>query len=75
MATLTTHPPPTQRTLLDPRPPSRATLDDLLTGSWRALQITHGGSCLLCGGELAPHFGSGPHPVAATCRSCGTHSS
>jgi hypothetical protein len=72
MATLTTHPPPTQRTLLDAQP-SRATLDDLLTGAWRSLQITHGGSCLVCGGELAPHFGAGPHPVAATCKTCATH--
>ena len=71
MATLTTHPPPVQRSLLEARP-ARSTLDDLLASTWGALRITHAASCVVCGGELAPRFGAGPHPVAARCRSCGT---
>ena len=27
------------------------------------------GACLLCGGDLVPRYGSGPHPVGGTCRS------
>ena len=84
MATLTAYrPPPAPRSLLDTRqdavprrvvrdPAPRATLEDVLTSSWGGLQITHAGSCLVCGGELRPRFGSRPHPVAASCKSCGT---
>jgi hypothetical protein len=66
MATLTAHRPPEQRGT------SRATLDDLVAGVWGALQVTHAAGCVVCGGELAPRFGSGPHPVGAACRSCGS---
>jgi hypothetical protein len=52
--------------------PARATLDDLVAGTWQALQVTHAAGCLVCGSELTPRFGSGPHPVAARCRSCGS---
>ena len=52
--------------------PSGPTLDDLVAGTWDALTITHAAACPLCGGDLMPRFSSGPQPVAASCRSCGT---
>ena len=55
-----------------PTPPGR-TLDDLVAGTWDELTITHASSCVVCGGDLTPRWGSGPHPVAADCRSCGSH--
>jgi hypothetical protein len=88
MATLIAHRPPAQRSLLDPpeeavrpapRPPapqaprpSRATLDDLVTGAWDALSVAHAAACPVCGGDLAPRYGAGPKPVAAACGDCGS---
>ena len=51
---------------------SGATLDALVARSWSTLRVTRAASCLLCGGEVEPRYGSGPHPVGGTCRSCGT---
>ena len=52
--------------------PSGPTLDDLVAGTWSALLHTHSAACLVCGTDLTPRFSSGPHPVAAKCRNCGT---
>jgi hypothetical protein len=49
-----------------------ATLDAIVARSWSSLRVTRAASCLLCGGEVAARYGSGPHPVGGTCRSCGT---
>ncbi len=49
-----------------------ATLDYLVAGMWESLQATHTAECLACGTDVTPRFGSGPHPVAATCGSCGS---
>ena len=70
----------TQRSLLDPHEeeqpvvhrPRRTTLDDLVSGTWSSLLQTHAAACLVCGTDLTPRFSSGPHPVAAKCRNCGT---
>ncbi len=51
---------------------SAPTLDDSITGAWSALSVTQTAACPLCGGDLVPRFGAGPHPVAGACRSCGT---
>ncbi|HEX8121490.1 MAG TPA: hypothetical protein VF549_09525 [Solirubrobacteraceae bacterium] len=70
-----------QRSLLDPvEEAARAsatladgpTLDDVVARTWSALRVLRSASCLLCGGEVAPRYGSGPHPVGGACRSCGT---
>ena len=52
--------------------PSRPTLDDLVAGSWDALQVAHTTACLVCGVDLRPRFSSGPHPVGASCGNCGS---
>ena len=49
-----------------------ASLDELITGAWATLSIARSASCPLCAGDLIPRYGSGPHPVAGACRSCGT---
>ena len=49
-----------------------ATLDDVIVGAWSALSVAHTTACPVCAGELVPRYGSGPHPVAGACRSCGT---
>ena len=49
-----------------------ATLDALVARSWSTLRLARAAACLLCGGEVAPRYGAGPHPVGGTCRSCGT---
>jgi hypothetical protein len=51
---------------------SARTLDDIIARAWTTLGVTQAADCPLCGGDLAPRFGSGPHPVGAACRSCGT---
>ena len=84
MATLTAHRPHTQRSLLDldrgdevrlrpvePRA-QRRTLDDLVTGTWQSLAVAHAAACPVCSAELTPRWSSGPNPVAAACRSCGS---
>jgi hypothetical protein len=48
------------------------TLDDVIVGAWEAVSVTRTAACPLCGGDLVPRFGAGPHPVAGACRSCGT---
>jgi hypothetical protein len=81
MATLTLD--TAQKSLLDsveeraerpaPAPPaSGATLDALVARSWSSLRVTRAASCLLCGGDVVPRYGSGASPVGGTCRSCGT---
>ena len=52
--------------------PARPTLDDLVAGTWDALQVAHTASCLVCGVDLKPRWSSGPHPVGASCGSCGS---
>ena len=49
-----------------------ASLDALITGAWSTLSIARSASCPLCGDDLVPRYGSGAHPVAGACRSCGT---
>jgi hypothetical protein len=63
--------------LFDPAPApvkrtAGRTLEDLVSSSWGALCITGASACILCGGEVAARYGSGPHPVGGKCRSCGT---
>jgi hypothetical protein len=53
-------------------PSAGPTLDDLVAGTWDELTVTHAASCLVCGDDLTPRWSSGPHPVAAACRTCGT---
>ena len=53
-------------------PPAGRTLDDLIAGTWSALLVSRAAACLVCGGDVTPRYGSGPHPVGGTCRSCGT---
>ena len=48
------------------------TLEDLIVGAWSALSVAHAPACPLCGDDLVPRYGSGSHPVAGGCRSCGT---
>ena len=73
MATLTL-----QDTLLDAQPRCDAgleqgpTLDAVVARAWSTLRVTRRAACLLCGGEVVPSYGSGPHPVGGACRSCGT---
>jgi hypothetical protein len=55
-----------------PAPAHGATLDAVVARSWSTLRVTRAASCLLCAGEVAPRYGSGPHPLGGTCRSCGT---
>jgi hypothetical protein len=55
------------------RPGQRPTsLDDRVARTWSALLVSRAAACLLCGGDVVPRYGSGPHPVGGTCRSCGT---
>ena len=71
MATLTLD--TQQRSLVEERGEVRgATLDALVARSWSTLRVTRAAACLLCGGEVAPRYGTGPHPVGGTCRTCGT---
>ena len=55
-----------------PPPAAGATLDDAISGAWASLTVTRAAACPECRGDLVPRYGSGPHPVAGTCRSCGT---
>ncbi|HEV2756816.1 MAG TPA: hypothetical protein VG318_13690 [Actinomycetota bacterium] len=48
------------------------TLDDLVARTWSSLLVSRAAACLLCGGDVVPRYGSGPHPVGGACRSCGT---
>jgi hypothetical protein len=52
--------------------PPAPTLDELVSRTWSSLRVSRAAACLLCGGEVAPRYGSGPHPVGGACRSCGT---
>ena len=56
----------------DPAAGSGPTLDDVISGAWKQLLITHAAACPVCRAELTPRFSSGPHPVAAACRACGS---
>ena len=53
-------------------PAHDATLDAIVARSWSTLRVSRAASCLLCGGEVTPRYGSGPSPVGGTCESCGT---
>jgi hypothetical protein len=61
-----------RRSLVEEREGAATTLDSLVARSWSTLRVTRAASCLLCGGEVMPRYGSGPGPVGGTCRSCGT---
>ena len=63
-----------QAGLLEPAEPSarERTLDDVVVRSWSSLLVSRSTACLLCGGEVTPRYGSGPHPVGGACTSCGT---
>jgi hypothetical protein len=52
--------------------PAGPTLDELVTRTWSSLRVSRAAACLICGGEVAPRYGSGPHPVGGACVSCGT---
>ena len=66
-----------QGSLLEPVAEERAsapgpTLDEVVARAWSALAVSRAPACLLCGGEVEPRYGSGPHPVGGTCHQCGT---
>jgi DnaJ-class molecular chaperone len=50
----------------------RLTLDDLITGVWEGLSSHHTVTCPVCGGKMAPRYGSGARPVGGRCQRCGS---
>jgi hypothetical protein len=48
------------------------TLDDLISGAWQELCAHHSVACPVCGGSMAPRYGSGARPVGGRCRRCGS---
>jgi hypothetical protein len=50
----------------------RRTLDELIVGVWEDLTARHAAACPMCGGSMAPRYGSGAAPVGGRCGSCGS---
>jgi hypothetical protein len=50
----------------------RPTLDDVLVGVWEGLSSHHTVTCPVCGGKMAPRYGSGARPVGGRCQRCGS---
>jgi hypothetical protein len=48
------------------------TLDDLIVGAWEGLTAHAVVGCPVCGGEMAPEYGSHAQPVASRCHDCGS---
>jgi hypothetical protein len=48
----------------------RRTLDEVIVGVWEDLTAHHAAACPVCGGSMAPRYGSGPAPVGGRCGSC-----
>jgi hypothetical protein len=66
--------PPTPRA---PRAPGGApaggvSLEQVVARVWDDVRAAERASCLVCGGELAPRYGSGSLPVGASCGGCGS---
>jgi hypothetical protein len=47
-------------------------LDDVISGVWEGLSSHHTVTCPVCGGTMAPRYGSGARPVGGRCRRCGS---
>jgi hypothetical protein len=47
-------------------------LDDLISGAWENLFAHHSVACPVCGGSMAPRYGSGARPVGGRCHRCGS---
>jgi hypothetical protein len=47
-------------------------LDDLISGVWDGLSSHNAVTCPVCGGTMAPRYGSGARPVGGRCRRCGS---
>ncbi len=58
--------------LLFGAPREGQTLDDVLSGVWEDLRANRTAGCPVCGGALAPRFGSGPAAVGGRCTTCAT---
>jgi hypothetical protein len=59
----------------DPRRIQRAgssgfTLDELILGVWDGLAEHRSVACPVCGGQMAPRYGSGAVPVGGRCARC-----
>jgi hypothetical protein len=48
----------------------RRTLDEIIVGVWEDLTAHHAATCPVCGGTMAPRYGSGAAPVGGRCTSC-----
>ncbi len=48
------------------------TLEDVVAGAWGALSSAAPAACPVCGGTMAPCFGSGAAAVGGRCTSCGS---
>ncbi len=48
------------------------TLEDVVGGAWSALAAGAPAACPVCGGTMAPRFGSGAAAVGGRCTSCGS---
>jgi hypothetical protein len=59
---------------LPARPPRSggATLDDLVVTAWRGLAAHRAVGCPVCGGSMAPRYGSAAEPVGGRCGRCGS---
>jgi hypothetical protein len=57
-----------------PRPPRSggATLDDIVVGAWEGLAAHRPVACPVCGGSMAPRYGSAAEPVGGRCGRCGS---
>jgi uncharacterized protein (DUF983 family) len=48
------------------------TLEDVVGDAWRALATGAEAVCPVCGGALAPRYGSGAAALGGRCRTCGS---
>ncbi|MDQ3850608.1 MAG: hypothetical protein M3296_08365 [Actinomycetota bacterium] len=48
------------------------TLQDVLCGVWEDLRSHRTAACPICGGAMAPRYGSGPTAAGGRCRDCAT---
>jgi hypothetical protein len=48
------------------------TLDELIAGVWEGLVAHDTVACPVCGGAMAPRYGSAPAPVGGRCGDCGS---
>ena len=67
-----TDPPPSLFDEEASEPSPEPTLEDVIAQAWSGLRSHRTVTCPVCPGPLAPRYGSGPAPVGARCRDCGT---